>query len=491
MDFNSEDYLKDQLEKQFDQKRKTAYKQELDAKLFEVSEELEKKVVCRSIEALQQMVRQQVLTYADIAECFWNRVVRMQEYNAVITLNTDVVKQAEKLRYSQEHGPLYGMPVLIKDNICTDEMPTTAGAVVLKDYKRAEEAELIRKLKEAGALILGKTNLTEWANFMSTDSSNGYSAIGGQTRHAYGRFDVGGSSAGSAVAVALCMSPVAVGTETAGSIIYPASQNGVVGLKPTQGLIAQEGIIPISVTQDTAGPMAKTVKDAFALLQGMTALSEERPKWNVTALDGHKVGVIDNVEVTDTYRKEDDRIIEEAEEVLDEAGAIVREYSVSKDALDVDYLPVLKHEFSRGVSHFFSEGSGKQLTLEKVIAFNEEDKEGRAPFNQELLIQSLEDKSSPKTNQKRVNANRDTTRTALEKAFKEVDVLLTLSNYATGLYVASGYPAVSVPGFRRTSGEPVGVTLIGRYGQDVRLLEMAYALEKAISQHRNRTHKVQ
>ncbi|WP_051503666.1 amidase family protein [Alkalibacterium sp. AK22] len=483
MKFNSEDYLEDQLKKQFDQEVKTTCKQELNRQLFEVSEELEKKVVCRSIEALQQMVRQQVLTYADITECFWNRAVRLQEYNAVISLNPDVVKQAEKLSYSEEHGPLYGMPVLIKDNICTEGMPTTAGAAVLQDFVREKEAELISNLKEAGALILGKANLTEWANFMSTDSSNGYSAVGGQTRHAHGRFDVGGSSAGSSVAVALCMAPVAVGTETAGSIIYPASQNGVVGLKPTQGLIAQDGIIPISVTQDTAGPMAKTVKDTYALLQGMTTLNEELPKWNVTALDACKVGVIDNLELTDTYRKEDERIIEEAEEALDEAGAIVREYSVLKEALTIDYLPVLKHEFSRGVSRFFSEATDRKLTLEEVITFNEEDMEERAPFNQELLIQSVADKTTPKANQKRVDANCDKARAALDQAFEEVDVLLTLSNYATSLYVASGYPAVTLPGFKRTSGEPVGVTLIGQEGQDVRLLEMAYALEQAISHH--------
>ena len=481
MGFNSKDYLLGQIDKQHIRTKKSRYKLDLDHEEYHLSDELRREILSSDIQTLQNLVREGRTTYAEIAMCFWNETIRQKRYNAVISLNETIVQEAEELVFDEEHDLLYGMPVLVKDNISVKGMPVTAGAAVLRDYIAEEDAELIQLLKEKGALILGKTNLTEWANFMSTDSSNGYSAVGGQTMHPLGQFDVGGSSAGSAAAAALSLSPVTVGSETAGSIIYPASQNGVVGLKPTLGLVSQDGIIPISKTHDTAGPIAKTVKDTYLLFKGMASAVSEEAEWSEAGFKGVKTGILENESIKSLYREEDEEIIEDVRQKLKEAGAIPSEYSLDEKALEVDYVPVLKYEFNTGIKSFFNQSRTHPLTLETIRAFNEEEGEDQtAPFNQELLIQSAGVEETAEDITQIITSNQTVTRQALEKAFDSVDVLLTLSNYATAVYSASGYPAVTVPGYVRATGEPIGITLIGQDGEDVRLMELAYALEQII-----------
>ncbi|MER2064490.1 MAG: amidase family protein, partial [Alkalibacterium sp.] len=332
-------------------------------------------------------------------------------------------------------------------------------------------------LKAKGALILGKTNLSEWANFMSTDSSNGYSAIGGQTKNAFGEFDVGGSSSGSAVAAALGLAPVTIGSETSGSIIYPASQNSVVGHKPTLGLVSQRGIIPISKTHDTAGPITKTVKDAAIVYQAL-ANTEETVEWAKDALKGVRVGIIANESIKAVYRSEDEDILSEVEEELSRVGAEVSSFIIREEGLNVNYFNILKHEFNIGVQAYFASSA---LTLDKVLAFNQQQEEDFAPYNQELIRQSIEEKYSDEEIAETIRLNKQTARKALDEAFGSVDVLVTLSNYATVLYAAAGNPAVTLPGHKRSTGEPVGVTFIEKSGQDLKLLEWAYAYEQGLS----------
>lgn len=478
MGFNNDEYIDGQFKKQYINAYESTYKESIDYKEYLVDEAVMKKVIQSDIKSLQDKVRDKELTYADVVICFWNQVIRMKDYNAVISLNAEVVNQAEKLTYDEGNDLLYGIPVLVKDNINITGLPTTAGAAVLRDYEADADAKLITRLKEKGALILGKANLSEWANFMSTESSNGYSAIGGQTKNAFGQFDVGGSSAGSAVAVALSLAPISIGTETAGSIIYPASQNGVVGLKPTLGLISQDGIIPISKTHDTAGPMSRTVQDTYILFKGLSPVEDEA-EWNIDLKD-IKVGIIDNKGVKAIYRKEDEDILASVQQKLEQAGSECVKIMVDEAAFDVDYIPILKYEFNEGIRDFFAHTEESPLTLEHIISFNEQDLDNTAPYNQELLKQSAAGDLIREDIENLIQSNQTITRETLTNAFNEVDVLITLSYYSTFLYAASGYPAVTIPGYTRSTGEPIGVTLIGKSGQDIKLLEIAYELEEVI-----------
>ncbi|WP_423188986.1 amidase family protein [Alkalibacterium sp. f15] len=477
MGFNNDQYLKGQIDKQYRKPKESSVKVSLDHEPFDVDADIMKKVVSSDIETLQSMVREGAATYSDIVKCFWNQVLEHKEFNAVISLNEEVVEQAEALTYDDAHDLIYGIPVLVKDNIATTDLPTTAGAAVLQNFQPSQDAEIIERLKNKGALILGKTNLSEWANFMSTDSSNGYSAIGGQTKNAHGEFDVGGSSAGSSVAVALGFSPVTIGSETSGSVIYPASQNGVVGLKPTLGLVSQDGIIPISKTHDTAGPIAKTVKDTYYLFKAMTDI-EETAHWDRESLTGVKVGIIDNEVIKVVYRKEDEEILSLAEEELSNAGALTSKIIVDEEAFNVDYLNVLKHEFNMGTQSYFESYGNSGLTLDKIFDFNEQNEIDFAPYNQELIRQSMEEHYTEGEKTETIRQNQTVARNALDQAFESVDILVTLSNYATVLYAAAGYPALTIPGHKRSTGEPVGVTFIGKNKQDIKLLEWTYAYEK-------------
>jgi len=480
MGFNNDDYINGQIHKQYRDPKVSSVKQTLDQERFEMEEEFLKKVVSSNIEQLQEMVRTGEATYLTVAKAYWNWILDHKELNAVISLNKEALTQAEKLVFSETHDPMYGIPVLLKDNIATKKLPTTAGAAVLKDFYPSEDAEIVQRLKDRGALILGKTNLSEWANFMSTESSNGYSAVGGQTQNAHGEFDVGGSSAGSAVAAALGFAPVTIGSETAGSVIYPASQNGVVGLKPTLGVVSQDGIIPISKTHDTAGPMARTVKDTYALFKALTDVKQSAD-WNATKLGGVKVGFIDNEAVKAVYRGEDAEIMEAVNNEMETAGADCSPITLDEEAFKVDYLNVLKFEFNEGVRSYFEPYKETGLTLEKVSAFNLENESDFAPYNQELIRQSIEETFSEEEIQKTIRLNQSVSRIALDQAFEKFDVLVTLSNYATVLYAAAGYPALTLPGHQRATGEPVGVTFIGKANQDVQLLEWAYAYEQQLN----------
>ncbi|HTQ29059.1 MAG TPA: amidase family protein, partial [Puia sp.] len=240
-----------------------------------------------TIDQLQQKMQRGELTSRSITEAYLQRIEQVDKkgpaLHAIIELNPDALAMADNLDQERKggklRGPLHGIPVLVKDNINTgDSMMTTAGSLALEGNKAAQDAFIIKKLREAGAVILGKTNLSEWANFRSTRSTSGWSSRGGQTKCPYYLDrNPSGSSSGSGAAVAANLCAVAIGTETDGSVVSPASVNGLVGIKPTVGLASRSGIIPISFTQDTAGPMARTVRDAAILLGALTGVDEQDP----------------------------------------------------------------------------------------------------------------------------------------------------------------------------------------------------------------------
>lgn len=310
-------------------------------------------------------------------------------YNSVACLNPNALEEAKKFDAMRLDGivlsKLHGMPILVKDNIDVKGMPNTANAFILKDYFPSEDAPLVKRLKEAGCIILGKTNLSEWAYFMSDHQMpSGYGSLHGQVKHPFdSKIDPLGSSTGSAVAVAASLIPVAIGTETNGSIIAPCYQNQIVGLRPTFGQLSNEGIIPISPTQDTAGPMGKTVMDVSLLYDVLTHqdLTSQLTQVN----DVYRVGIINLT--TFPNKKEDLHALNALKDVLTKHGHIAVD-------IEVMYSPVsnsetLYYEFKYSLNRYLEHAKYPPATsLQSIIQFNQTDKKRLLRYGQTLLEKS-------------------------------------------------------------------------------------------------------
>lgn len=459
----------------------------------------------KNVSEIQKGYREKRFNIKEVVTYYLKRLKNNQNLNVLVELNPDlfkVIENLEKKEMDLNKYPLYGIPVLLKDNIGTgDKLHNSAGAAALRNLRCDRDAYIVKKLREAGAIILGKSNLSEWANFMTSNSSNGYSALGGQTQNPYGDFDVGGSSSGSAAAVAGNLSTLSIGTETCGSLIYPASQNSIVTLKPTVGLISRDRIIPISFTQDTAGPMGKNVKDIALLFETLIGYDKNDKKTEIAkdyqskkigeylqkdALKGKKIGVVINEEITKWYREGDQKIIKRIIEEMKNAGAKIKEIKLSEKIYNIDMMSVYLYEFENGVNNYFK-NIGKSFSLKKVIDINKQNDKSYAFYGQDLLVRSYEDKTTEKENIKNVQKNLKNSKIPLDEAFKNhgLDAIMTLSNYLSAVYCPCGYPAVNVPAGYRKSGEPIGLTLIGKYKNDRNLLGLAYSYEKNTKNRKN------
>src|SRR6266853_384252 len=331
--------------------------------------------------------------------------------NSVIELNPDALAIADRLDQERKakgpRGPLHGIPVLIKDNIATaDNMMTTAGSLALVGSKPPSDAFIVTKLREAGAVILGKTNLSEWANFRSTHSTSGWSGCGGQTLNPYALDrNPSGSSSGSGAAASANLCAAAIGTETDGSVTSPASINGIAGIKPTVGLVSRSGIIPISASQDTAGPMARTVGDLAILLSAMTGVDPQDPATSSQqgrvvqdytrfldprGLRGARVGIARKFFENNAPL---DRFLSGCVDVLKKAGAEVVDPAdlPTHGQIDAPEMEVLLYEFKDGLNRYLSRlpPSSPARSLKELIAYNERNREREMPiFEQELFIQA-------------------------------------------------------------------------------------------------------
>ena len=414
---------------------------------------------------------------------------------------------------------MFGIPVVLKDNIDThDKMPNTAGATVLRNSFPKADSPVARKLREAGAVIIAKSNLSEWANFRGTPSTSGWSGIGGQTKNPY-VLDRNpcGSSSGSGVAVSANLCMVAIGTETNGSIVCPSNNNGIVGIKPTVGLISRTGIIPISYTQDTPGPMARTVEDAATVLGGLTGIDQDDPKTFDSAgkflsdyssflkkdgLKGKRIGVIKN---SGGFSDRVDALMRQAIADMTEQGAEIIEVEVPKES---DYndasFEVLLYEFKDGLNRYF-EGLGKDApvkNLKELIEFNKSDSVELRYFNQKILEMADKkgDLSSPEYKKSLDKMLKATRQNGIDKIMstKNIDALiaptgspawktdLLLGDHFVGgsssLAAIAGYPAITVPmGF--IENLPVGITFFGRAWSEPVLIEIAYSFEQS-TKHR-------
>ncbi|MGB7906255.1 MAG: amidase [Steroidobacteraceae bacterium] len=486
------------------------------------------------IQTLEDRMQTGRLTSRRITQWYLDRIAAVDDagptLNAVIAINPDALAIADELdaerRAGKVRGPLHGIPVLLKDNIDTgDRQRTTAGSLALSDVPAPRDAEIVRRLRAAGAVILGKTNLSEWANFRSSRSSSGWSAVGGQTRNPYALDRTPcGSSSGSGVAVSANLAVVAVGTETDGSVVCPASVNGIVGFKPTLGLVSRRGIVPIAHSQDTAGPMARTVADAAILLEVMAGTDAGDPATDEAdarragfraalegaSLSGRRIGIVRGIGGADDRGRP---ILESIITTLRAQGAeVVDPVNLRPDSeYAKDEQTALLYEFKADLGTYLNGRNIASIaTLADVIAFNErEAKRELRWFGQEIMLEAqgkggldaLEYRAAVK------RAKRMSGPEGIDAALKrhKLDALVALTtspawsiDLINGDNAASwfgsstpaavaGYPSVTVPaGF--VHGLPVGVSFFGGAWKDAQILALAHAFEQAHAARRPPTY---
>ena len=411
--------------------------------------------------------------------------------NAVRSINPDVYVEArqrdEQRSLSLVAGPLHGVPVLIKDNIDVVGLPTTAGSIALADSYPVGDAPLITRLKEAGAIILGKANLTEFANFMANAMPSGYSSLGGQVLNPYNASETpSGSSSGSAVAVAAGLAPLAVGTETSGSILSPAHANSVVGVKPTVGAVSRTGIVPISATQDTAGPMTKTVHDAAVLLAAMVSIDPQdaataaNPLVGVDLVAGLSVDALQGVRLG--YLDNDDALYGDALQVLRDQGAELIKVTVGEPEVD----RILGSEFQRDLNAYLARlpENAPMRTLAQIQQYNLDHpqalKFGQAAIDGALEV-DLADPAQREAYEKVRDRGVGESRTMIDSVLTEHRLAAVVSRSETiGVGARAGYPSVSVPiGYAAGNHNPMAMTFLGSRWSDPMLLALAHAYEQA------------
>lgn len=455
-------------------------------------------VLEQDIPTIQKSIQERKLSYESLTKFYLYRIRKFDRenslsLNAVISLNPNVVEEAkqkdkELLNRMFKHA-IFGMPILLKDNINTLEMPTTAGAVALQDNK-TDDAFIVKQLKSKGALILGKANLSEWAYFFCGDCPSGYSAIGGQTLNPYGRrtIDTGGSSSGSGVSVASNFCVAAVGSETSGSILSPASANSVVGLKPTIGLLSRSGIVPISSTLDTPGPMSKSVIDNAILLDAMVGFDTTDSKSIEATLDSNYFNDLNKNSLSGKRfgafkRLFQDSLYVKAVDNLKSQGAIIVEIDEEKVNLP-NFLRLLNLDMKSDLPTYISTSANKSITVKSVqdvIEFNKKDSLKMMPYGQSLFKGVVADKATDDE----FIAIKDTLKTNGKLFFDKpmeannLDGFLSINNYHAGFAAVAEYPAITVPMGYMKNGAPKGLTFISKPLSEKQLLQWAYAYEQA------------
>ena len=475
-----------------------------------------------TIDEIQNAYANDEYTIKELTHFYLDRIESLSfegpELNAVITINPDAMEIAaqldDELRNGNIRGPLHGIPVLLKDNIDTgDKMPCTAGSRAMKESYPPKDSPLAAQLKMAGAVILGKANLSEWANFHSTTSSSGWSGLGGQTKNPYDLYrNPCGSSSGSAVAVAANLCVIAIGSETDGSIVCPANNNGIVGIKPTVGLISRSGIIPISFSHDTGGPMARNIKDAAICLGALTAVDSLDSKTlapgrishkdytqflNPNGIKGKRIGFWKTP--LNGYEKVTD-VMKETVAFFESQGATIIELDqiIDSTALDHSYN-VMLFEFKDGLNKYLRNlGSAVQVRdLEDLIDKTFADSIEMEYHNHDLFtIAQSKGNLNSEDYQKSLETMLQLSRAeGIDKIMDvyDLDAIITpaggpawktdlINGDSFGVYSASpaaiaGYPNIVVP-MGQINGLPVGLSIFGRAWSEPLLLEIAYSYEQ-------------
>lgn len=468
-----------------------------------------------SIAELQAAMQAETLTSADLTRHYIARIAAIDRdgprLNSVLEVNPDAVSIAESLDTQRKstgaRGPLHGIPILLKDNIAThDRLHTSAGSLALADSIAPADAFLVGRLRAAGAVILGKTNMTEWANYMTTLMPAGYSSRGGQVVNPYHpSLSPGGSSAGSGVAPAAGLCAAAVGTETSGSILFPANQNAIVGIKPTVGLISRNGVIPIAASQDTAGPMARCVADAAVLLGAMTGVDDAdratKPSrkhvppdyaafLDRDGLKGARLGVPRAV-FWDGLTTAERAPVETALTVLRDLGAEVIDPADIATARAVSEFrsDVMLYEFKRDLNRYLA-GLGPEApvrSLKELIRFNEARPREMLRHGQIMLL-AAQSSNGMRTETYRHCRAEDLRLSRGEGidpvlARHRLDALVFPARTGAAIGAKAGYPTVIVPAGFSPDGAPIGLSFLGPAWSEATLIRLAYAFEQA-TRHR-------
>lgn len=441
---------------------------------------------------LARMLDEGSLTSRQLVQTCLDRIARYDvRFRAVRSLAPDALAQADasdaRRAAGTSLGLLDGIPVLVKDNVDVQGLPTTAGALALAASCPRGDAPVVRRLRAAGAVVLGKANLTELANFMATAMPSGYSSLGGQVLNPYDlALTPSGSSAGSAAAVALGYCAVAVGTETDGSITSPADHQSLVGIKPTMGLVSRAGIVPIASSQDTAGPFGRTVADAAALLAVLAGHDDDDP---VTLCPDRREpsGQVAGARLAGVLLAgvpSESGVHAAALSALRQAGAEVREAAVPKHD-PADELAVLTHEFARDVGRYLA-GLPEEApvrTLRDLARWNEAHAAAALHFGQQHVLDALEVDHEASADEHRATRERDrlAATSALEEALGSAEALLFPGADGCSLSARAGWPSVVVPaGYDEGTRRPRGLMLVSRPWTEDRLLALAQAVEQLL-----------
>ena len=463
-----------------------------------------------TIQEIQACIEEGKMTSKELVMYYLHRIAKYDQdgpkINSILEINPDAIFIAEALDYERSikgvRGPLHGIPVLLKDNIGTkDSMHTSAGTLALANHISSNDAFLVEQLRKSGAVILGKTNMTELSNGMSFEMWAGYSSRGGQVRNPYGdeNLFVGGSSSGSAASVAANFTVLSVGTETDASILSPATQNSVVGIKPTVGLVSRSGLIPFTYSQDTAGPIARTVTDAAILLGAMTGVDSLDPATlksegripqdysiylNATGLKGARIGVFNVApNESDEY---DEQLFNQAIQTLGEEGAVVIK--------DIE-IPSFDREWSWGVSLYELKHSLDNYlsklpphlpvhSISELIQFNNSLGEKALKYGQNKL-EMREQFPNTLRNPEYLNARLEdiyfSQEQGIDFALKKynLDAILFPSYIGSTISAKAGYPSIALPAGYMTNGKPFGITFAGTEFSEGVLIKLAYAFEQA------------
>ena len=479
-----------------------------------------------TIPQLQSLMNRHRLTSVELVQFYLHRIQRLNpRLHAVIVVSPTALadaRRADALRRGGDHRPLLGIPIIVKDNIDTTGMPTTAGSWALAG-SRPSDAFVVGRLRAAGALIIGKANLSEWANFRSIPSSSGWSGIGGQTNMPY-VLDRNpcGSSSGSGVAAAADLAVAAVGTETDGSVVCPSGANGIVGIKPTVGLVSRSGIVPITADQDTSGPMARNVTDAAVLLGAMTGIDPTDPATagqaghaftNYTqfldahALEGARIGIWRKDTYGDLTKAQMEPVLADAIDALEAQGAtVIDPTDIDLTAAFTSEFTALECEFKTDLPAYFAAhtAAGYPRTLQDVIDFNDTHPNLEGPWNSQIFIDSeaTGGRSDPDCQAARANATSGT-QAALKDvmAANDLDAIVALTNgpaWVTNsnplegdldgnflLFVGSstasavaGYGTITVPA-AYIDGLPIGISFIGGAWDEPQMIAFGYDFEQA------------
>lgn len=462
--------------------------------------ELDAQLIYDTIPAIQALFRQNRLSAQELTTYYLRRIQKydVDKLNSVIELNPDAIAIAKRLDDERAagivRGPLHGTAVLLKDNIATgDQMHTTGGARALQDARADRDAFVVKRLRDAGVVILGKTALTEFANWVDDSMPSGYSAVGGQPRSPYGaQIDPWGSSTGPAVAVVANLATFGLGTETWGSIVGPALMGSAVALKPSIGLVSRDRVIPLLDSQDTVGPFARSVTDLALVMDVLVGADPNDPVTvaarnraapfenglNLDSLKGMRVGVVPVFDEADTPAQS------QMIDVLKVAGAEVVLLSQQSDPFGLygeDFLNLAHYGFKSGLAKYLAATGGPVASVAEIVAFNLEDPVDRMKYGQLHLVASANSPMTASEYAQRSLAVGDRARAGLNKMMTDnrLDLLAAtgiavFTNYG---YPPAGYPAIAIPAGYRPGGDPIGFGLVGNLFDDWKLVRAAYTLE--------------